>query len=283
MIADWDTDHLFLSDRLENEEPDLFADLSAVLDGVAIDIIPGTSDIWCRDFMPLQLDENTFCQFTYAPDYLQDDQHLVTPPDMCRLAFMTSYRHEPIVLDGGNVVASQAKVILTDKIYKENPTVARPRLRQRLEEVFQAECIFIPKEPYDPVGHSDGVARFVAEDRVLVNDYSGLDPGYGARLRKLLEGKGLKVETLPLFQDTSRRRPGNLPSAVGLYINFLRVGDFVVLPAYGRREDELAVQKLQQVLPDASVFQVPCRSVAEKGGVLNCISWTIKDKAMIPA
>ena len=143
---------------------------------------------------------------------------------------MDDYRQEPIVLDGGNVVASRTKVILTDKVYKENPAIERPRLRARLEEVFQAECIFIPKEPYDAVGHSDGVVRFVAEDRVLVNDYSGVDPGYGTRLRNLLEKKGLEVETLPMFQEKARRRPGDLQSAVGIYINYLRVGDVVVVP-----------------------------------------------------
>src|SRR5947208_3361278 len=81
VIAEWDTDHLFLSDRLENKEPALFASLRSALKGVSVDIIPGTADIWCRDYMPIQLDENSFCQFMYAPDYLRNYQHLVTSPD----------------------------------------------------------------------------------------------------------------------------------------------------------------------------------------------------------
>jgi agmatine deiminase len=114
---------------------------------------------------------------------------------------MHDYRREAVILDGGNVVASRTKVILTDKTYKENPSVERPRLRQRLEAVFQAECVFIPKEPYDVIGHADGVVRFISDDRVLINDYTLVDPGYGARLRRVLERAGLGVETLPLFQD----------------------------------------------------------------------------------
>jgi agmatine deiminase len=276
MIPDWDTDHLFLSDRLGNEQPALFASLRSVLKDVPIDIIPGTADIWCRDFMPVQLDENTFCQFVYAPDYLRGFEHLVTPPENCRLPLMKNYRQEPIVLDGGNVVASRTKVILTDKIYKENPTIARSRLRQRLEEVFQAECIFIPKERGDEVGHADGVVRFVTDNRVLINDYSGVDPSYGSKLQSFLEKKGLEVDTLPLFEEKARRRrPDDLRSAVGLYVNYLRVGNVVVMPGYGRPEDQLAVEKMRQVLPNAAVSQVRCRSLAKKGGVLNCISWAI--------
>src|SRR5262245_45871519 len=109
MIPDWETNHLFLSDRLEAVEPALLAGLRAAMIGLLIDIIPGTMDIWCRDYMPVQVDKKTFCQFIYAPDYLRGHEHLVTPP--CRLPFMCDYRKEPIVLDGGNVVASRNKVI----------------------------------------------------------------------------------------------------------------------------------------------------------------------------
>ncbi|MBI2806656.1 MAG: agmatine deiminase family protein [Planctomycetes bacterium] len=276
MIPDWETNHLFLSDRLEDTFPALVASLRSVLTGVTIDTIADTSDIWCRDYMPIQLDEGRFCQFVYDPDYLREHQHLITPPDKCQLSFMVDCGQEPLVLDGGNVVASRTRVILTDKIYKENSSIERPRLRSGLEDIFQAECILIPKEPYDMVGHSDGVVRFVAEDRVLINDYSAVDPGYGTRLRNVLEEKGLEVETLPMFQEKARRQPGDLHSAVGLYINYLRVGDVVVLPAYDMPEDEAALKRVRDVMPDARVLQLPCRDLAEKGGVLNCVSWTIK-------
>jgi agmatine deiminase len=276
MIPDWATTHLFFSDRLESEHPALLSSLRTVLRGVPTRIIANTRDIWCRDYMPVQVDEDSFCQFAYRPDYLQGHEHLITPPEACRLPFMQNYRREEIVLDGGNVVASRTKVILTEKVFKENPAIERSRLRQRLEEVFVAECLFIPKEPYDAVGHADGVVRFVSENRVLVNDYSGVDPGYGARLRGLLEMKGLVVETLPMFEEKRKRRPGDLPSAVGVYINYLWVGNLVVAPAYGRPEDDLAVRKLRQVMPDAAVVQVPCRGLADQGGVLNCVSWTVR-------
>lgn len=275
MFAEWDTNRLFLSDRLEGVDPELVANLRSAIDGADIEVIPETCDIWCRDYMPVQLSENSFCQFTYRPDYLKGFEHLITPPDRCRLPFMENYHAEPIVLDGGNIVASRTKAILTDKVYTENPAIKRPRLRSRLEELFQADCIVIPKEPFDPIGHADGMVRFVAENRVLMNDYSILDPVFGDKLRALLERNSLQVETLPMFEEKEGRR-GDIPSAVGLYINYLRVGNIVLLPGYDRPEDQAAFQKVQQVMPDTKVFQVPCRRLAEQGGVLNCISWTIK-------
>src|ERR1700722_3768473 len=130
MIPDWETNHLFLSDRLEAEEPSLFASLRSALAGVPIETIPGTADIWCRDYMPVQVTQDRFCQFVYAPDYLRGFEGLITSPEACRLPFMHDYHQEPIVLDGGNVVASRSKVILTDKVYKENSSIDRLRLGQ---------------------------------------------------------------------------------------------------------------------------------------------------------
>lgn len=275
MIPDWDTNTLFVSDLLEQQEPDLFAALRSVLVDVPIEIIPGTKDIWCRDYMPIQL-EDGFCQFAYAPDYLRDHRHLVTPPERCRLPFMGDCRQEPIVLDGGNVVVSRTKVILTEKAYKENPDIERPRLRARLEEIFEAECIFIPKQAGDDVGHSDGVVRIMDESRVLMNDFSTVDPGYGDRVRKVLEKNELEVITLPMFEEEVSRRPGEIESAVGIYVNYLRVGNAIVLPEYNRSEDPQAVEAVRRAMPQAVVSQVPCRTLAQQGGVLNCISWTIK-------
>ena len=32
--------------------------------------VKNTSDIWMRDYMPIQIDENTFVTYQYTPDYL---------------------------------------------------------------------------------------------------------------------------------------------------------------------------------------------------------------------
>src|SRR5262249_51905305 len=138
MIAEWDTATLFVSDLLEKKQPGLLDSLPSALNALPIGVIAGTADIWCRDYMPIQLAPDRFCQFVYAPDYLRGHEHLATMPERCRLPFMLDSRREAIVLDGGNVVASETKVILTEKVYKENPSVERPRLRAKLEEVFQA-------------------------------------------------------------------------------------------------------------------------------------------------
>ena len=72
MIKDIDSNKVFLSDQLEKKYPDTFHRLISLLkeEGVEWAIIPHTKDIWSRDYMPIQIDDNDFLLYRYEPDYL---------------------------------------------------------------------------------------------------------------------------------------------------------------------------------------------------------------------
>lgn len=276
MIPDWQTNVVFFSGLLPTRHAALWDDLAGILDraGVEYHLLPGTRDIWVRDFMPVQVTADNFVRFRYQPSYLCGYDDLITPdevrgriPDGARLHI------SGINLDGGNVVANGTKVILTEKVYRENSGDDRPALREKLATFFQAENIIIPKEPYDVIGHADGVVRFVNDDTVVVNDYRKIDPGYGEKLEGCLRRHELGVELLPYF--CTNQVIDSIPSAVGNYINFLRVNGLVIVPAYGVRQDEVACRTLERLLPGTKIVPVPCEGLARQGGVLNCVSWTV--------
>lgn len=277
MITDWQTDSVHFSALLPARHPDLWSRLVAVLDaaGVPHRLIEGTRDIWVRDFMPVQAAAAEFVLFHYGPDYLCGHEHLVTPDEARRqVPPGGKLRRCDINLDGGNVVASTKLAILTDKVYKENPGQDRNRLLAELAEVLRAGVVVVPKEPYDVIGHADGVVRFVEEGVVVVNDFSEVDPGYGGRLETTLRRHGLAVELLPHFRV--EEEDDGIPSAVGNYVNFLRVGRLVVVPVYGVPQDDLACKTLERLLPRASVVPLRCEGLAREGGVLNCVAWTTR-------
>ena len=116
--------------------------------------------------------------------------------------------------------------------------------------------------------------RFLDEDRVVVNDDRESDPGYCGRREAVLRRHGLAVERLTYFQ-TDEEHDG-LPSAAGCYVNFLRVGGLVVVPAYGVPQDDLACRTLERLLPGATVVPLRCEGLAREGGVLNCVAWTVR-------
>jgi agmatine deiminase len=76
---------------------------------------------------------------------------------------------------------------------------------------------------------------------------------------------------------TEEKNDDEISSAVGNYVNYLRLGSLVLLPTYGCHDDEKATATLERVLPKGSAI-IPIRSskLANEGGVLNCVSWTVE-------
>ena len=278
MIPDSETDVVFLADLLQARFPDLYARVSTTLvsHGVEVHVLTGVRDIWARDFSPVQIGEGKLVQFRYEPDYLAEYPELRTGRDVAvQFAELGECRHCEINFDGGNVVASKRRAILTEKIYRENPEWERGDLRKELLRTLEVdELIVVPKEPYDPIGHTDAMVRFIDEKSVLVNDYSITDPAFGQRLLKVLLRHGLKAEKLPYSHQLASK--GEIPSAVGCYTNFLRTSKVILVPEYGISDDGIALAKLRSVFPDVPVVPVRCSDLAKEGGVLNCITSTYR-------
>ena len=55
---------------------------------------------------------------------------------------------------------------------------------------------------------------------------------------------------------------GGMPSAVGNYVNFLRVGTVLIVPSYGLAEDGKAREILERYFPNCSVNALDCRDLA---------------------
>ena len=238
--------------------------------------LEGTADIWIRDYAAVQISKRRFVKFRYYPDYLRGEyEHLITSDEVLeQVRDLGAFAKSEIILDGGNVVPSTRAVVLTDKAFRENRIRCRREFQARLEALFLMEkCIFIPTEPGDTIGHSDGVVRFLADDLVAVNDYSKVDPDYGRKLLRVLKKERLAIVRLPY--SLPRRSGTEISSAVGNYVNFLRVGTLILVPAYGARQDDEACRLLEQSCPKATVVPVRCTRLASQGGCLNCISWTI--------
>lgn len=279
MIPDWETDTVLLSDLLPRRYPLLVRLLLGIFSEnlVTWHFIQGTVDIWARDYSPIQATLDQFVQFTYRPDYLRRQyEQLRTGPEVFqRLPFFSNIEQSSLVIDGGNIVSDGVTGILTDKIYSENPTRNRSQIQQELKRRLRLKrLIIVPQEPDDVFGHADGMLRFLSDGRVLVNDYSSCDPDFGKHLHDVLSLQDLKVETLPY--RISHETRGGINSAVGNYINFLKVSNLTVVPHYGLPEDQVALNALSRFLPDDRVIPLCCHELACEGGVLNCVTSTIQ-------
>jgi agmatine/peptidylarginine deiminase len=278
MIADCDANVVFVADTLEPRFPEVYRGLKSILGehGIPMGTIPGTRDIWCRDYLPIQVAEDQFVQFRYAPDYLTGKyRHLRKDGEIGpTLPWAQNCVRSEIVLDGGNVVRWRDEIILTEKIFAENPRIAGVDLLRRLKDLLRAETLtVIPTEPEDPIGHADGMVRWLDERTIVVNDYRAVSERYRRQLLRRLEGLQVDlVEISYLPQDDVR---DGIPSAVGNWANFLHVGHLIIVPMFGEEQDRSVLGILRDRCPNLAVEGLECRALAEEGGVINCITWQV--------
>jgi agmatine deiminase len=277
MIPDHQTNMVFVADTLEPRFPEVFRGLKTILEahGIPLGIIPGTRDVWVRDYLPIQVAEDRFVQFRYAPDYLRGKYlHLRLDGEIGpKLPWVKSCVRSEIVLDGGNVVRWMDRVIVCNKVFDENPGRKPGELLRALGQVLEVgQVIVIPKEPGDVAGHSDGVVRFVQADTVLVNGYRAVDSRYRAALIRVLEKSGIRVVEVPYVPRIGRGQ--GIPTAFGCYVNYLQAGKVIIVPIYGLPEDAEIVELFRGSFPGLVVQTLACPDLAAEGGVLNCATWT---------
>jgi agmatine deiminase len=276
MIADHESNVVFVADTLEREFPAVYSGLKDILGGHDIPLltIAGTRSIWCRDYLPIQVSEDRFVQFRYAPDYLTGKyRHLRADGQIGpTLPWLKGVRRSEIVLDGGNVVGWGGRAIVTDKVFRENPGRSREVVAEGLKnDLGLAKLIVVPTEPDDPIGHSDGMVSWLGERSVLINDYSTVSESFRYRIHRRL-GR----QQIDLFELPYEPQPGGndgIPTAAGNWMNFLRVRDVLIVPVFGMKGDERALGILREVHPGYAVEAVECCKLAREGGLLHCVTW----------
>ena len=155
MITDNLTTAVYFSDLLPKKCPNLNQHIAETLEANRIPYayLSGTKDIWCRDFMPIQIAEDCFVSYKYTPNYLQDKTglRLQTNPEVVlqtqqnRLTHVLQNAVEvDLILDGGNVVKCGNIIVMTEKVFAENRDKSPIEVDRILEDAFQCDVLYLP-------------------------------------------------------------------------------------------------------------------------------------------
>lgn len=271
IVSDADTGKVFLSSWLKDECPDFYVRFTNLLGQLDIPfcIMKKTADIWARDYMPIQIYPNLFVQYRYNPDYLNNgkDECYITDTDAVRKEVSIETVKTNLIIDGGNVVKVGRYVIMTEKIYSENKALKPTEIRDHLKSLFHAEVIMLPWDRNEKYGHADGIVKGIDDHTVLMTNYEDYDPKMAKRFKDILS-RYFTVHTLEYDEHNS--------DSNWAYINFLRVGNKIIIPGLGIAEDEQALKQISDYYPECEVYQIECLEVVKKGGSLNCITWNVK-------
>ena len=224
MISDKDTNKIYFSELLKTDSKFLETSkqIISTLDdfGAKYDFLPDTKDIWARDYMPIQINDSTYIEYRFDPDYLQKARKgyrdLKTYPDIVCDTMKLKTKKSDIIMDGGNFVKSTNCVILTDKIFKDNRiSYNKTALIKKLQDTFEVEkIVIIPWDKSEEYGHSDGMVRFINEKTVVTQYYfRAFEP-----MLKPLKQAGLKIEYIDYNVKKKDKRDW-------AYLNFLQTND----------------------------------------------------------
>lgn len=282
MIADKDTDFIYLSDllRTKSEFTATCSSICDILDKYSIkyDFLKGTKDIWARDYMPIQTSKDRFVQFRYEPTYLKDYLELQSDPkSVCELNNIKPI-FSKVNLDGGNVVKWTDKVLITDRIFSENPQYSgKAKLISDIENLLETEVIIIPQIKSDFTGHADGLVKLIDSKTIIGNDLDFEYKYWSKAMKKILSDKCFRYINMPIFEYQETAFPD---SAIGCYMNYLEICDLIVFPIFevSGNKDKEAVDLITEHYPNKTIELININPVARQGGLMNCITWNIKTK-----
>ena len=169
------------------------------------ELLINTKDVWARDYMPIQLTKEDYLGYTYKPDYLDSGSGYEKCVTNWRLHNVHAEKFNlnkikcvqmPLVLDGGNVVKAVLNdkpcMIMCEKVLKENNVDSkngtevdgfRNWWKEWWKENFdgtEMELVLLPWEgrELNPIGHADGMVRYIGNNSVLMTNYKDFDKSY---------------------------------------------------------------------------------------------------------
>lgn len=276
---------VYLSELLKEQFPESFNRLTSILNKHNIEyrLLKGTKDIWCRDYMPIQTESGKLVQFRYEPSYLKGKKEWEDlRSDVSAVCRLNGFKplSSNINLDGGNVLLCSGRAIVSDRIFTENPEYTdKDQLVKEISDLLEAEVIIIPAQKGDMTGHADGMVRFIDHNTILGNNRTEEYKYWTNGIEKVLKDYNLNYIDVPFFYDyKDSKHPDH---AIGVYVNYLEVGNLIVLPVFEveGNKDADAIAAFKKIFPDKIIETINYNDVALEGGVLNCTTWIYREES----
>ena len=293
LMHDSETNMVYFSPWLNDEKdghPEFYHRLKELLNGLGIKTgeLKSTEDYWVRDFMPIQLSKNEYFKYVYKPDYLvksknPDDKQYITDCNNVIRGMGLNCHKTDLVIDGGNMVSCGSYIVMTNKIFQENYDSYKENpddFKNEFESELGHPVIIIPwtmhgdfdAEDTDKYGHSDGFVKWCGGNRILMGNHGDEYPTEAKAIRSVLEEHGFEVTEMR-FKDKVEHPCADLNWA---YINFLQVGQHIILPSFNIEEDIIAYKYVKDAFPNCEIHQIEMAEIAIEGGAMHCISWNIQ-------
>jgi agmatine deiminase len=285
---------LCASEEVRASAAQALGDHGVRLDRVRLHLVP-TDRVWLRDAAPtgvldaegrVALVSWAFNGWAKYDNYKLDEQVGRAIAGITALPLEEPRRADGarIVLEGGGIeVNGQGLMLVTEEWLLSDVQVRNPGLtRADYEALFRqwlgvTDTIWLGEGCVgdDTHGHVDDIARFVAEDIVVLaverdpgdeNHARSIDNLH--RLELVARDRPIEIVTLP-FPRPVMMRGERLPAS---YANFYIANDVVLVPTFNDPNDRIALDTLARLMPSRTVVGIHGVDLVWGLGTLHCLT-----------
>ncbi|MDY0123995.1 agmatine deiminase family protein [Sulfurimonas sp.] len=255
-----------------------------------------TNDTWARDCSVLCIEEDNTVKlldftFTGWGGKFEASKDNAMSGEIKR-CYDKELKKVDLILEGGAIESNGVDTILTTSACmlnkNRNASLKKEQMTKRLQEEFGMSRILYLNHGYlagdDTDSHVDTLARFIDERSIMyVQCKDESDEHFGEL--KLMEDElkifskeyGLRLIALPM-SDACYFEEERLPAT---YANFLFVNGAVLVPTYGVKQDEEALEIFRETFPNKDIVGINCFSLIKQHGSLHCVTMNFAGKVLL--
>lgn len=244
-----------------------------------------TNDTWCRDYGPITLSAE---RQRLALDFhfngwggrfeARLDNYANTVLSRHPLFETFLFRQVLLELEGGAIECDGQGTVMINRycLRRRAPHLSDDELDFELRQLLNARHVISIEAPPlpgdDTDGHIDTLARFASPEHIVFQCYA--DTNNTRQLTTQLEslhstnGGAYRLTALPAATDLN-------PDIAASYANFILINSAVIVPQFGSRFDQHAMEILSDVFTDREIVAVDASVLVTQGGGPHCASMQI--------
>lgn len=253
-----------------------------------------SNDSWARDTLPFKIDkEYVGFNFNGYNGILKEfnlDNNLAkayTKHEKSKLKTL------PIVLEGGGICSDGNICVCTKELMNDrNPNMTEQQIENILKPNLKIKHILWIKYGLfadETKGHADEVVAYKNENEILIAwtddkdnknynrcriNYNNISTFYKKLKHPIIIHKVITPQPLKRKQDeTIENTIRNQNTLVAIsYINYLNLGNIIILPQFGVKEDKIAYKQFKQIFKNYKIIKFKIREIAIGGGGIHCVT-----------
>jgi agmatine/peptidylarginine deiminase len=255
-----------------------------------------TNDTWARDCSALCIEDGNsikLLDFTFTgwggKFEASKDNAMSSAIKKC---YDKELKKVDLILEGGALESNGVDTILTTSECmlnkNRNAKSSRDQMSKKLQDEFGMSRILYLNHGYlagdDTDSHVDTLARFIDEKSIMYVQCTNESDEHFHEL-KLMEDElqafrdeyGFRLIALPM-SDACYFDGERLPAT---YANFLFINDAVLVPTYGVKQDEEALEIFKETFPERDIIGINCFSLIKQHGSLHCVTMNFANGVLL--